>query len=165
MKPRPQFAISQATATGTAPAHVSRCASVPLRQPYPMARPQLHSSSSVWDVQSLTASCANMRPTLVRCIIQPTALAKKTRSCQQFCHLSLSGDVHANLFILAANVNDARQRVIHSYREWLRAVCRYYDQDIGHLWLTQLFLGSRDSDNVLPQHASLRSANQAAPGI
>ena len=98
-------------------------------------------------------------------------------------------------YLTAVNWNDARKRVIHSYRDWLRSVCYLHTpihgvasiretlekpNDITAVDLCQTCAsrrsdprsianqqcaGSRDSDHVLPEHACFQSSDKDAAGI
>lgn len=62
-----------------------------------------------------------MRQTLARRVINPTYLARNSRSCM----LSVPSRVRRpgpNVVWTAANLDEAKRRVIGSYREWIRAV-------------------------------------------
>ena len=53
-------------------------------------------------------------------MINPTYLAQRTRSCMYYPSVFFAN--LADVFT-AANWADAKRRVLHSYRDWLRAVC------------------------------------------
>jgi hypothetical protein len=54
-------------------------------------------------------------------VINPTYLAQRTRSCQSNTHTEHWTSTKANTGT-AVNWTDAKKRVIHSYRDWLRSV-------------------------------------------
>jgi NADH dehydrogenase (ubiquinone) 1 alpha subcomplex subunit 6 len=54
-------------------------------------------------------------------VINPTYLAQRTRSCMCYSSTNHWGSRDANT-CTAVNLHDAKRRVIHSYRDWIRSV-------------------------------------------
>ncbi|RII10624.1 hypothetical protein CUC08_Gglean006619 [Alternaria sp. MG1] len=62
-------------------------------------------------------------------VINPTYLAQRTRSCQSNTHTEHWTSTKANTGT-AVNWTDAKKRVIHSYRDWLRSILDVYAEQL-----------------------------------
>ena len=102
-------------------------------------------------------------------------------SCAEDALLYVPANIHpidrANI-ISAVNWRDAQQRVIKSYRDWVRAVCIPYarksrqyktleakKRQLKANGLTKSSTGTRNPTNVLPQYASLGDTDEDAAGV